>query len=61
MNDDTKPVVDDLTFMENVLEALENGYDRLCAHCGTGVYDGFEIHEKACPEFVAAYHEHVLE
>ena len=45
------PVVSDETFMGNVREALENGYDRCCAHCGTGTYDGYEIHERACPEY----------
>lgn len=44
------PVVDDERFMENVREALANGYDRLCARCGAGTYDGYEIHETACPE-----------
>jgi hypothetical protein len=48
----TLPIVDDATFMDNVREALENGYDRCCARCGTGTYDGYEIHEKSCPEYV---------
>lgn len=48
------PVVSDATFMENVREALGNGYDRLCAHCGVGTAgDGLDIHERACPEFNA--------
>lgn len=46
-----KTAVDDETFMENVREAIENGYDRCCVKCGTGVYDGYEIHDRACPEY----------
>lgn len=47
-----QPVVDDHRFMENVREALTNGYDRVCAHCGVGTaYDGLDIHERRCPEF----------
>lgn len=46
------PVVTDAEFMENVREALDNGYDRCCARCGTGTYDGMEIHDRACPEYV---------
>jgi hypothetical protein len=46
------PVVDDGTFMENVREALSNGCDRLCAHCGIGTAgDDLDIHERVCPEF----------
>jgi hypothetical protein len=41
----------DGTFMENVREARENGYDRLCATCGVGVYDASDIHERTCPEY----------
>lgn len=48
-----KPVVGDDTFMKNVRDALENGYDRLCAHCGVGVYDISDIHERGCPEYDA--------
>ena len=48
----TDPAVDDRTFMENVREALENGYDRVCALCGIGTAaDGMDIHERRCPEF----------
>ena len=47
------PVVDDATFMENVREALINGYDRCCSRCGVGTaFDDIDIHERACPEFV---------
>lgn len=45
------PVVSDETFMANVREALGNGYDRLCARCGVGVYDESDMHERACPEY----------
>lgn len=46
------PVVDDETFMENVREALGNGHDRVCAHCGVGTAgDGLDIHERFCPEW----------
>lgn len=44
------PTVDDRTFMENVREALGNGYDRLCAHCGVGTA-GDDMDERSCPEF----------
>jgi hypothetical protein len=50
---DDEPVVDNDTFMENVREALSKGFDRLCAHCGVGVYDDSDIHERACPEYDA--------
>lgn len=43
------PVVDDATFMRNVKDGIENGYDRCCAWCGTGVFDGMEMHDRACP------------
>jgi hypothetical protein len=47
-----QPVVADATFMENVREALGNGYERVCAHCGVGTAgDDMDIHERACPEF----------
>lgn len=47
-----QPVVSDATFMENVREALGNGYDRVCANCGVGTAaDDTDIHERACPEF----------
>ena len=50
---DYEPVVDDATFMENVREALSNGYDRLCARCGVGTAgDDMDIHERRCPEYV---------
>lgn len=50
--DPEKPVVDDDDFMDNVRDALENGYDRCCAHCGVGTAgDETEIHERECPEF----------
>ena len=39
-------------FMANVREARENGYDRLCAHCGVGVYDDSDMHDRGCPEYV---------
>lgn len=46
------PVVDDQTFMENVREALINGHDQCCAHCGVGTaFDGMDIHETQCPEY----------
>ncbi len=48
---ETDPVVDDKTFMENVRDAIENGYDRCCSHCGVGVYDASDIHERRCFEF----------
>jgi len=49
---ETEPVVSDETFMRNVREALGNGYDRLCAHCGVGTaFFNLDIHERACPEF----------
>ena len=44
--------VDDKTFMENVREALSNGFDRCCSHCGIGVYDESDMHERGCPEYV---------
>ena len=47
-----QPVVPDDTFMENVREALVNGYDRVCARCGIGTAgDDMDIHERKCPEF----------
>lgn len=47
------PVVNK-TFMENVREALSNGYDRCCAHCGVGTsWDDMDIHERGCPEYRA--------
>lgn len=46
-----QPVVPDDTFMENVREALDNGYDRVCAHCGCAMADESDIHERRCPEF----------
>jgi hypothetical protein len=48
--------VDDDRFMENVREARDNGYDRVCAACGVGVYDESDIHERSCPEFVETGH-----
>ncbi len=50
--DEEQPVIDDARSMENVREALGNGYDRLCARCGIGTAgDDMDIHEPACPEF----------
>lgn len=46
-----QPAVDDVTFMENVREAIENGFDLVCSRCGVGVYDESDIHERRCPEF----------
>lgn len=40
---------DDERFMENVVEARENGYDRVCAGCGCGMVDDSDIHERDCP------------
>lgn len=52
MTEFEKPAVDDETFMDNVDEALVNGYDFVCARCGTGMNgDGMEIHDRRCPEF----------
>lgn len=52
MTDEEEPVVMDSTFMENVREALSNGYDRVCARCGVGTAgDDLDIHERTCPEF----------
>jgi hypothetical protein len=52
MTEDERPVVDDETFMENVREALVNGYDRVCARCGVGTApDNLDIHMSNCPEF----------
>jgi hypothetical protein len=49
---DDLPSVEDKDFMENVREALGNGYDRCCAHCGVGTAgDDMDIHERACPEW----------
>jgi len=49
----TDPVVIDATFMENVREALTNGYDAVCAACGVGLAgDDMDIHERACPEYL---------
>jgi hypothetical protein len=49
---DPRPVVDDARFMQNVREALINGYDRLCANCGVGTAgDDMDMHERGCPEF----------
>lgn len=49
---DEQPVVADDTFMGNVRDALGNGYDRVCAHCGVGTAgDDMDIHERKCPEF----------
>jgi len=53
VTDSGGPVVSDATFMENVREALENGYDRVCARCGVGTYDDSDIHEMPCPEYEA--------
>lgn len=50
--DTETPVVADAAFMENVREALGNGYERVCARCGVGTAgDDMDIHERACPEF----------
>lgn len=49
---DKQYLVSDETFMNNVREARENGYDRLCAECGVGVYDDTDIHERGCSEYV---------
>lgn len=48
----TNPLpVDDETFMATVREARENGYDRVCAICGVGVYDDSDMHARGCPEY----------
>lgn len=40
------PTVDDQTFLENVREARENGFDLVCSECGAGMSgDGMDIHE----------------
>lgn len=37
--------IDDATFLYNVREARENGYDRVCVECGVGVVDDSDMHE----------------
>lgn len=52
MTTEPAPVVTDVEFMENVVEALSNGYDRVCAHCGIGTAgDDMDMHERGCPEW----------
>ena len=47
-----QPVVDDERFMDNVREALTNGYDHVCAQCGIGVaHDDMDMHERGCSEY----------
>jgi hypothetical protein len=47
----TVEVLVDEAFMKNVREARENGYDRLCAECGCGIYDVSDFHDRACSEY----------
>jgi hypothetical protein len=43
----------DEEFMAEVRDARENGYDVLCAECGTGMAgDGMEMHVRGCSQFV---------
>lgn len=35
-------------FLENALDARENGYDLVCVECGAGVADGFDLHDSGC-------------
>jgi hypothetical protein len=35
-------------FLENVLEARENGYDLVCVECGGGIYDDGDLHDRGC-------------
>jgi hypothetical protein len=47
---------DDAKFMANVREARSNGFDAVCAECGTGVeeFDSPDSHEMFCernPEY----------
>ena len=52
MTPEEQPVIDDAAFMKNVRDALGNGYDRLCAHCGIGTAgDDMDIHDRLCPEY----------
>jgi hypothetical protein len=51
---DEQPVVADDIFMENIRDALSDGYDLACAHCGVGTAgDDMDIHERQCPEYDA--------
>ena len=45
--DDVQEIPDG-TFMDNVHEARECGYDMVCVECGVGLVDGLEIHERGC-------------
>lgn len=51
VSDETQAMLD-RSFMDNVREARENGFDVVCVICGVGVSDGLDIHERGCPLFV---------
>ena len=51
--DEMTLAVDEDTFMQNVREALSNGFDRCCSQCGVGIYDDSDTHERRCPQYVA--------
>jgi hypothetical protein len=36
------------TFLENALDARDNGYDFVCAECGAGIHDDSDEHERGC-------------
>lgn len=36
------------SFLENALDARENGYDLVCAECGAGITDDSDLHERGC-------------
>jgi hypothetical protein len=48
----TKSTLDDdyklRTFLENAVEARENGYDFVCAECGAGIFDDGDMHDTSC-------------
>jgi hypothetical protein len=50
---DPVPAVPDDEFMENVREALGNGFELVCAWCGSGIYDESDMHVRGCPKYVA--------
>jgi hypothetical protein len=39
------------TFLLNLKEARENGYELVCAECGVGINDDSDWHDSGCPEY----------
>lgn len=35
-------------FIANVVESRENGFEQVCAECGTGLYDESDMHARGC-------------